>query len=258
MQNKNITILSLNAWHGQLQDDLITYITAKKATTAVFCFQEADGSISPALDTLLLPDYASYYTSKQSGEASYGLATYIRRDIAVTRTQSLLIDTPDTGVALVSTLQVTPKTQLTVVNVHGQPWPGHKLDTPGRLQQSQEIIDFTESIDGPCVVMGDFNLQPETQSVSVFADNGYRNLIEEFEIPTTRNEAAWSRFPDNKQLYADYAFARTDDSLELDFAVEDIIVSDHLPLILNISQNISTTPSMPLLDTTFINQRQEN
>ena len=55
-----------------------------------------------------------------------------------------------------------------------------------------------------------------------------------FKSPTTRNEIAWQRYPENKQLYADYAFVQQSSGVGYDFAVESIDVSDHLPLVLQL------------------------
>lgn len=93
------------------------------------------------------------------------------------------------------------------------------------------------TIDSPSteIIAGDFNLLPETASVRMFAERGLRDLIAEFDIPTTRNDIVWDKFPaDMKQLHADYAFVYGDD-VEYDFCVEDVRVSDHLPLVVELS-----------------------
>ena len=242
-QNKNLTILSLNAWRGTLRDELVAYITDKKDVVDIFCFQEANSEARVAFDELLLSGFTAHYATKNIGDEHYAQATYVRRGISVVRTASIFEDSQDNGLALINTLQVMPDLQLTIVNVHGEPRPGDKLDTPSRLQQSRGIIDALQQIANPRVIIGDFNLDPETESVGMFAAHGYRNLISEFEIPTTRNEAAWERFPESKQLYADYAFTHTDRSYDLDFSVEDNLVSDHLPLILTLSHKVGEMPA---------------
>ena len=120
--------------------------------------------------------------------------------------------------------------KILLVNVHGESRPGNKLDTEARIFQSQEIIDFLEEKEGLKIVGGDFNLFPETQSVKLFAQNGYRNLINDFKIDTTRNELAWKLYPD-KQLWADYTFVSAEVGVK-SFTVPKNTVSDHLPMIL--------------------------
>ena len=64
----------------------------------------------------------------------------------------------------------------------------------------------------------------------MFEDNGYKNLIKEFKIPTTRNEISWAKY-ENKQLFADFVFVSPDVKIT-NFSVPNNEISDHLPLIL--------------------------
>ena len=120
------------------------------------------------------------------------------------------------------------------MNVHGQPQPGHKLDTPERIAQSKGLLRYAAHDDIPTVFMGDFNLLPEAHSVKLFTSTGYRDLISDYAIATTRNQHAWQRYPDNQQLRADYAFTRLNNLFDYDFSVDDVPVSDHLPLALTL------------------------
>jgi endonuclease/exonuclease/phosphatase family metal-dependent hydrolase len=89
------------------------------------------------------------------------------------------------------------------------------------------------------MVMGDFNLLPETESVRKIERAGYRNLISEFAITTTRGSLVKKMHPEygvgpfGFQEYADYAFV-TPGIRVGSFEVPDVPVSDHLPLILTI------------------------
>lgn len=232
----HLTILSLNVWYGELLDELLAYITSKKDTVSAFCFQEADQAVLQALDSLLGKDFARCSMHKSAaGEVDrFNVATYIRRDVALASTLKLLEDVPTAGVGLVCELQISSGKALRLVNVHGQSRPGHKLDTPGRIAQSRGLLHSATHDDIPTIFVGDFNLLPETHSVHMFGIEGYRNLIEEFGVNTTRNELAWQRYPDNKQLFADYAFIRLDSSFKYDFQVDGVLVSDHLPLVLTL------------------------
>lgn len=118
--------------------------------------------------------------------------------------------------------------------MHGVPRPGHKLDTDGRLRQTEQIITWLKSYEGLLtVVCGDFNLLPRAESIKRFAAAGYRNLIVDYAIPTTRNRLIWEQYPDNKQLFADYTFTSSDVKVT-GFTVPSIEVSDHLPMIIDI------------------------
>lgn len=228
--------MSLNVWYGELLGELLAYLTSKKDSVSAFCFQETDHATLQALDKLLGEEFARHHMHKNAaGEPEqFDVATYIRRGVTVTSATGLLHDTPKAGVGLACELQLSPTLALRLVNVHGQPQPGDKLDAPLRIAQSKGLLHGVANDDTPTIFIGDFNLLPETQSVQLFTAADYRNLIDDFGIATTRNELAWARYPDNKQLHADYAFVRLNDLFDYDFSVEDIPVSDHLPLTLTL------------------------
>jgi endonuclease/exonuclease/phosphatase family metal-dependent hydrolase len=114
----------------------------------------------------------------------------------------------------------------------GQPKPGTKLDTKEREEASKRIIDFMKEKSGEKIIGGDFNLLPNTQSILAFENSGYKNLIKEFNIKTTRNNNAWKHYED-KQLFADYVFVSKNLKIKK-FEVIENEISDHLPLILTI------------------------
>src|SRR5581483_7148606 len=94
--------------------------------------------------------------------------------------------------------------ELLILNVHGKWYPGQKLDDTDRLEQSKIILEFAQKFSGPKIICGDFNLMPQTQSIAML-EGDYRNLIKDFGITNTRNEASWKAH-NNKQYFADYTF----------------------------------------------------
>jgi endonuclease/exonuclease/phosphatase family metal-dependent hydrolase len=107
------------------------------------------------------------------------------------------------------------------------------MDTVERVRFSSDIIDFFKDKNAPVVIGGDFNLEPPTKSVGVFKEAGYRDLIDEHDIKTTRNHFAWDLYPGNELYYSDYVFVN--DKLKVkNFEVVDNEVSDHLPLIVEL------------------------
>jgi len=120
-----------------------------------------------------------------------------------------------------------------IVNVHGKSIPGHKLDTPARLKQSETIIEFLKDKNGLTIIGGDFNLMPNTKSITLLEEAGYRNLIHDFDIKETRNRLSWMQFPTHeKQHFADYVFVSKDVKVNK-FEVPYNEISDHLPQILD-------------------------
>ena len=66
--------------------------------------------------------------------------------------------------------------EYTIANVHAL-WNGMgKTDTEERLQQSIVIKNYMDSAKGLKVLCGDFNLLPDTKSISIL-EEGMRNLI---------------------------------------------------------------------------------
>lgn len=127
---------------------------------------------------------------------------------------------------------------LTFCNVHGIAHPGHKRDTPERLAQSHKILDTLANIEGEKIVMGDFNLLPDTQSARLFEEAGFRNLVKECSINSTRGShhkilhPEFSASPEGFQEFADYTFVQPTLNVQR-FDAPDIPISDHLPMILD-------------------------
>lgn len=120
---------------------------------------------------------------------------------------------------------------LHIFNYHGIPKPGDKLDTPARLEQSRKIVRVMKNITGPKILCGDFNLMPGAESVRIIEKAGYRNLITEFDIISTRNRISWRNYH-HVQHFADYVFVSPEIKVK-DFQVPYNEVSDHLPMILD-------------------------
>jgi endonuclease/exonuclease/phosphatase family metal-dependent hydrolase len=200
----------------------------------IFCLQEVFEKME-TLSKEILPNYNVYREKKrinENGDLKYSLAIFIRKDIQVIGSKSFGEDNPKIG-AILSTNLIYNNKPLTIFNVHGVCYPSHKMDCPERLEQSKILIDSLNIVGGSQIVVGDFNLYPNTESIKTFEENGYKDLIKECNIKNTRNNIAWKRYPDNKQFYSDYAFV-TPDIKVLNFDVPYNEVSDHLPLILDV------------------------
>ena len=220
----------LNTWHGQLHEELRQYVGDIRQNTDLFCFQEAHADDQAAYEDLL-EDYNKYYEEKVEQNLLLANVIYTRKNIEVVNSGTLLNKGSDIGFANYVVVK-QGDTETSVCNVHGIPHPGHKLDTEERIEQSQAIINHFRGI-GRVVIGGDFNLLPEAQSIKLFAEYGYQNLIAKYAIESTRNHIALDRYPDNPQYHADYAFTSPDVAVK-SFTVPEVIVSDHQPLCLNI------------------------
>jgi endonuclease/exonuclease/phosphatase family metal-dependent hydrolase len=85
------------------------------------------------------------------------------------------------------------------------------------------IVNFMNLFDCPKILMGDFNLLPDTESIKIIEAAGLRNLIKEFGITETRTELY-----KKKLRFADYAFVSPEIKVK-DFKVLPDVVSDHSP-----------------------------
>lgn len=224
-------VVFLNVWGDVMQDTLVGYLEEQARDTDIFCFQEATEAMrrrcADALSNYTETTHHKYVTAADD----FWVSTFIRKDITVLSSEVLMPDDMDTGIAICSKVQASSD-ELYVCNIHGMSRPKEKRDDPGRIKQSQELINFFKDKSEPVIIGGDFNLFPDTQSITMFAEHGYRDLIKEFDIATTRNHFAWDRFP-VKMNYSDYVFLKGGVVLK-SFTVTDNEVSDHLPLLLEI------------------------
>jgi endonuclease/exonuclease/phosphatase family metal-dependent hydrolase len=106
-------------------------------------------------------------------------------------------------------------------------WQGSiKTDTEAKIEQSNKILELTEKTNGKKVIIGDFNLLPNTKSIQMIGEE-YTDLIKKFDIKSTRSSLY------TKTLrYSDYTFTYKEIEV-IDFSVPDLNVSDHLPLLLH-------------------------
>jgi len=224
-------IIFLNTWNGKMKDGITGFIKSHLADTDVFCFQEVYPDMRRFCHELL-SDYNETHAYKDLGnEDDFPQGTYVRKNIKEV-SEIIFEGQMDVGLGIGTEINYDGQT-IRICNFHGRAFPGDKLDTPHRLKQSQGLINFYKNRGGLKIIGGDFNMLPETKSMRMFGENGYRDLIHEFGIKATRNRLAWEKFPDNPQYFSDFVFLSRDVKLK-SFSVPDVEISDHLPLILEI------------------------
>ena len=236
-------------------DNLSAYIEEHATDTDIFCFQEVFHTTSDDKRVeeeyranllwaliLLLPDYQVYYAPAQEW---YGfkqpvahhlerwIALFIKKDLPVTDhgvgyvygtyNSKMLWTTPMTARNYQWVSLPYGETSLTIAHFHGLWTWGGKDDTPERLEQSRVLNDFMDSRDWQVLLLGDYNLNPDTQSLAILTQ-GRRNLISEYKITTTRSALYTKPLP-----YADYAIVSPDVPIK-SFSVPYTEASDHLPL----------------------------
>jgi len=223
-------IIFLNAWGGQVES-IKKFILDQSTDTDIFCFQESYNSKSQIFCLDWLKDYQYFIDKKRINQKDeFVNCTFVKKNFSVSNIKTIGQGDLNIGLGLFTKIEISNNKIINLCNVHGHARPGDKQDNPDRLHQSQLIIDFFKNLTGLKIIGGDFNLDFGTKSVQMFEDNGFKNLIKEFKIQTTRNEMSWRKYK-NKQLFADYVFVSPDIKIKK-FSVPNNEISDHLPLIL--------------------------
>jgi endonuclease/exonuclease/phosphatase family metal-dependent hydrolase len=108
-----------------------------------------------------------------------------------------------------------------IANVHGC-YSSDKLDTEKSLLQSNFILEKIKQRQIPTILLGDFNVLPETKSLSII-EKEYKNLNKTFNISNTRP----------KEQEIDYIFSSGEFSVN-DLKIDITNISDHYPLIVEL------------------------
>ena len=225
-------LIFLNTWNAQIPEPLLAFLKQHQPDTDRFCFQEAYDEMK-RLARPVLADYQELTVYKYlAKDTDFPQATYVGNTFPVIAAGPILEDEPGTGLGLSVHLRIGGQ-DLWVCNVHGNPRPGDKLDNPALLRQSQGLLDFFHDKKGIKIIGGDLNLLPHTQSIRMFEEAGYRDLIKDHGVVTTRNRLAWEKYPDNKQYHSDYVFVSPELTVTK-FEVPQLEISDHLPLVLEV------------------------
>lgn len=253
-------LVSLNIWGGEIFRPLMDFIKEQSRTTDIFCFQEtfqSDSSveISSHIRTNIfndiksvLKDFNGYFAKTFSRydltkivdfDLRFGIAIFVNKTIAVNLYEENFIHKVDGGYIdrggysetsrKIQSIQFKKENKLfNIYNLHGLWVPdslGGKKDNKDRIRQSEEIKKFVQKHDGKKIIAGDFNLYPNTKSLTLLED-GFRNLIKDYNISTTRS-ALYTR----KFKFADYILVSPEVKV-IDFQVPNVAISDHLPMIL--------------------------
>ena len=221
----------LNTWNAKVREALTEFIKEQSRDTDVFCFQEVyDDMKQLARD--LLPAYVKMEKYKEvNKDDNFPQAIYVKNSIPIVSSGTIMEHDENIGLGLYVQLQ-WKNGDLYLCNFHGMSMPGDKLDNPDRIRQSKTLIGFFKDKPGLKIIGGDFNISPQTESITMFQKASYRDLIKDFNIATTRNRLAWEKYPD-KKYYSDYVFVSPDVNVK-SFSVLNIEISDHLPLIIEV------------------------
>ncbi len=242
-------LITLNAWGGRVTDPFRSFLNKNSGHTDIFCFQEIchkdpdtkNGARSDLFEEITgdLPSFKGFF--RPFVENNFGVASFVRGSLSVHDEGDIFVhkergyDTKGKGaIEEARNIQYLAlehgDKKVTIVNFHGL-WNGKgKTDTEDRLNQSKRIVAFLETIKGPKILCGDFNLLPDTQSLKMLEGHGMRNLIKEFGVTNIRTPL-YTRGA-TSGLYADYILVSPEIQVN-DFKILPDVVSDHAPLFLD-------------------------
>ena len=249
---KIMKLISLTTWGCRVTDPIFKYIKENSETTDIFCFQEilkggngktSREEIKSAYEDIakLLPNHTGYFREYGEGgyyaenyknlDFKYGIACFVRSSLKQSFIDAFrLYDigrkwNDYSGIFAVGLALAIKVEDYVIVNVHGL-WQGHiKTDTEAKIEQSERIINIAQKTDGKKIIIGDFNLLPDTKSIGILRDK-YVDLIQKFKIENTRSSLYYGNMKS-----ADYAFIDKDIIVN-NFSVPNLDISDHLPLLL--------------------------
>lgn len=195
------------------------------------------------IDFSLLENLSSYIPNHEAHfcqvlRSYYGIASFVQKDIKVIEKGEIFIARGDwDDMSVPHERDHNRKLQWLEVLIHGKKMllmnahcthrPEGKRDSKKRLNQSAAIIHFMNMFDCPKILVGDFNLLPDTESIRMIEAIGMRNLVTEYNVQSTRTELY------KKPLqFADYIFVSSGIKVN-DFKVLPDVVSDHSPLFLD-------------------------
>ena len=262
MENKELRIISLNTWGGRAGKENLFKFFKENKDTDIFCLQEIWSAPYEDLDGKpaggLLIEHKNIMTYGKQEISSilndhfiffnphhldnYGLLMFVNKNLEIKNSGELFvhkhkgfIPEGDVGHHARNIQYVTlinKDKEITVINFHGL-WNGKsKDDSEDRIKQSQNIIDFIRTLKGEVILTGDFNLNPDTESIKMIENSGLINLIKEKKITSTRTSLYIRR---ETNPFADYTFVSKDVEVK-SFEIMPDEVSDHaaMKLVVNV------------------------
>ena len=240
-------LISLNVWGGRLFNPLMSFLQKYSKDVEIFCLQEVFNNSPNAKSAVqrgakeniyldikkALSGFDAFIAPVQDNEES--LAMFTRRTLPIKKIDEVFVyrwknammdnDASTYGVNVQYAQFQKDNKNYIVCNLHGHWTPNFKGDNPARLEQFRNIKRFLDGLEGRKILCGDFNVAPDTKSVSIL-ESSMRNLISEYKITSTRSHLY------TKELkFADYIMVSPEVRTK-NFEVLQVVVSDHLPLLL--------------------------
>lgn len=122
---------------------------------------------------------------------------------------------------------------VSITHMHGLRDLQGKMDTPERAAQARRLLDLSDRVSVPediRVICGDFNVEPQSETITFLKRHGFSELVTENGFKGTRNSQY--RKPGS---FADYMLIDRPDAVARFDVIYEPEVSDHCPLLLEIN-----------------------
>jgi len=121
---------------------------------------------------------------------------------------------------------------VSITHMHGLRDLNGKKDTPERAQQARKLLALSNQVsetDGLDVICGDFNVEPESETLRILRQSDFVELVTSHGFKSTRN--SYYKKPGK---FADYMLVSKPDMVRAFDVIYDPEISDHCPLLLEI------------------------
>lgn len=236
-------LMQLNMWAGRLEWEIKKFIEVEKPD--ILCLQEAISydkgdagmfftieNMQKALGHEFVAFAPVFSFSFMSSVARFGNCIISRFPIQKSETIFTYLDhkekfdfNEDNGNVrnfVHAVIDIEGK-KYNILTHHGYHVPEHKEGNSETLRQMQILAGYIDELEGNIILTGDFNLQPQSDSLKLI-NQRLTNQSVEHELKTTRNQLT------HKTEICDYVF--TSEGLKIkNFRAADELISDHKALL---------------------------
>jgi exonuclease III len=199
-----------------------------------------------------LPDHAAIFCpaaqgvlwdDSQSVPSQWGLATFVHKSVPIIGQVQCFVHKAYSPVGYgshprsrsahgIRVYDDKAGRSISITHMHGLRDLKGKMDTPERAAQAHRLLELSRQVSEPedlVVVCGDFNVEPDSETLRILADAGLSELVTGRGFTSTRN----SQYK-KPGRFADYMLITDPDAVKGFDVVYDPEVSDHCPLVLSL------------------------
>lgn len=183
------------------------------------------------------------WDEEQSIPSQWGLATFVHQSLPIIGQAQGFVNKDYSPVGYgdhprsrsahgVRVYDYNANRSVSVTHMHGLRDLNGKMDTPDRADQARRLLNLSQQVSHPqdlVVVCGDFNVEPDSQTLTILAGAGLSELVTGQGFTSTRN----SHYK-KPGKFADYMLINDEDAVQAFDVIYDPEVSDHCPLLLSL------------------------